>query len=93
MLTWYDKRDDPNNDLYRVYATRVNADGTAIDLADTLIYNAAAGADPSQLPVIGGLRYMGDYQDIWEWYGTWYGVTTYIAPSGNQDIYVTRTGQ
>jgi len=96
MLTWYDKRDDPNNGLYRVYATRVNADGTAIDPADTLIYNAAAGADPSQLPVIGGLRYMGDYQDIWEWYGTWYGATTYIAPSGNpppQDIYITRIAQ
>jgi hypothetical protein len=35
--------------------------------------------------------YMGEYQDIWEWYGTWYGSTTYIAPNGNQDIYITRT--
>jgi hypothetical protein len=96
MLTWYDKRDDPNNGLYRVYASRVNADGTAIDPADTLIYNGAAGADPSQLPIIGGLgglRYMGDYQDIWEWYGTWYGSTTYITPGGQQDIYITRTAQ
>ena len=96
MLTWYDKRDDPNNNLYRVYSTRVNADGTAIDPTDTLIYNAAAGADLSQLPQIppppqAGIRYMGEYQDIWEWYGTWYGSTTYIAPNGNQDIYITRT--
>jgi hypothetical protein len=35
---------------------------------------------------------MGD-KDISEWYVTWYGSTTYIAPSGDQDIYSTRTAQ
>ncbi len=90
MLMWYDRRDDPNNNLYRVYATRVNPDGTAIDPTDTVLYNSAAGADLTQLPMIGGVRYRGEYQDIWEWYGTWYGSTTYITPTGTQDIFITR---
>lgn len=90
MVTWYDRRDDPSDNLYRVYAEKVHADGTAIDAADTPVYNTAAGADPRLLPLVGNGRYIGDYQDIWEWFGTWYGSTIYIAGNGNEDVYITR---
>jgi hypothetical protein len=96
MTEWFDKRSDPNNNLYRVYAEKIRADGTALDATDTLVYNSAAAANPTLLPAIHDgycqidRRYIGDYQDIWEWYGTWYGSTIYIAPAGNEDVYVTR---
>lgn len=81
-----------------VYAEKVNADGTAIDAADTAVYNTNLNgrADPSLLPPIldsachENKRYIGDYQDIWEWFGTWYGSTIYMAANGNQDVYITR---
>jgi hypothetical protein len=98
MTVWYDKRGDANNNnLYQVYGEKVNPDGTAIDATDTLVYNSAAGANPSLLPPIRDAgcfvdkRYIGDYQDIWEWFGTWYGSTIYQLPNNNQqDVYITR---
>jgi hypothetical protein len=99
IMTWYDKRNDAmfanNGNSYQVFAVRTYADGTPIDASDTVIYNASAAANITFLPqlVISGRpvqAYMGEYQDVWEWYGTWYGATTYINSSGQQDIYVMK---
>lgn len=90
LVTWYDKRDDVNdNNTYRVYATRVYGDGTPYDTNDTVIDGQAAPADPTALPAIQGVRYMGEYQGVWEWMGSWNGTTTYINNS-HQDIYTPR---
>lgn len=100
LMTWYDKRNDPlfanNGNSYQVFAVRTNGDGTPIDASDTVIYNASAAANLTLLPAVGDknpIRYMGEYQDVWEWYGTWYGATTYLDANGQQDIYVMRIGQ
>jgi hypothetical protein len=95
LVTWYDRRDDSANNTYRVYATKIHADGTPVDTTDTLVYNSAVGADPTVLPVIGGVRSIGEYQDVFEWFGTWYGSTTYIEYKSQlgattQDIYLPR---
>lgn len=98
MMTWYDKRNDPAGNAYQVFAVRTLADGTPIDGADTLIYNASAAANITLLPQLSipgnpTQAYMGEYQDVWEWYGTWYGATTYIDSSGQQDIYIMKITQ
>jgi hypothetical protein len=95
MMTWYDKRNDPSGNAYQVFAVHTLADGTPSDPSDTVIYNPSAFADIRFLPqlVVPGRAtqaYMGEYQDIREWYGTWYGATTYIDPNGQQDIYVMK---
>jgi len=100
LVTWYDRRNDPNDNLYRVYANHINSDGTPYDGSDDLlVYNPdllnGPAADPSQLPLIGGVHYMGEYQDVYQtntFYSgnTWYGSTVYNPSNGTQDIYFTR---
>ncbi|HET8774961.1 MAG TPA: hypothetical protein VFP80_14260 [Thermoanaerobaculia bacterium] len=97
MVTFYNKSDDANDRLYRTYCRKITASGGAGDASNTLVLMSARGSDPGQLTVdaSNGLRYMGEYQDIWEWLGTWYAVTLYVPDpnnggSGQADIYAPR---
>lgn len=89
IMSWYDTRDALDNASYCVYAERFHADGTAIDSGAT---NFTSGAVLANLPLVPGqpAAFVGDYQDIWEWYGTWYGGTIRM-PAASQDAFVTRT--
>lgn len=93
LVTYYEKNpsivnNDTTNRFYRVVATRLNADGTSYGTAsETVIDGQPARADLQSLPTVGTIRYLGEYQGLWEWYGTFHGSTTYINQLGNQDVY------
>jgi len=55
-----------------------------------VVYYSAAAADIANIPVIppGTVRYIGDYQDLWEWYGVFHGGTIYVT--GTEDAYVSK---
>lgn len=91
MITWFDNRNDPTHEFYRVYATKLYSWGARVDPSDTLVYNSAAAADIANIPTIppgSSDRYIGDYQDLWEWYGTFHGGTIYVT--GTEDAYVSQ---
>jgi len=90
MITWFDNRYDSGHELYRVYATKLYSWGDRVDPTDTVVYNSAAAADIANIPVIppGTVRYIGDYQDLWEWYGVFHGGTIYVT--GTEDAYVSK---
>ncbi len=65
LVTWYDRRDDPNDITYKVWATKINPDGTALDTQDTLLYSNGLAADTNVLPLIPPPPSPGDCA-IWE---------------------------
>jgi hypothetical protein len=94
MITWYDKRINASNEFYQVYATKVYPWGARVDPSDTLIYNRDAAADTANIPAFPQpppgqvIRYIGEYQDLWEWFGTFHGGTIYVTST--EDAYVTK---
>lgn len=96
MITWYDRRLDPNDRKYITYGARVNASGAALDPSNIIVYSNIRASETNQFPAdAGGRRYMGEYQDIWEWLGTWYSITMYAPDpsnggSGQPDLFLTR---
>jgi hypothetical protein len=96
MITWYDRRDDVNDRKYLVYGARVDASGNALEANNVIVHSNIRASDPNQFPAdSGGRRYMGEYQDIWEWLGTWYAITMYAPDpsnggSGQPDVYIVR---
>lgn len=92
LVAYYDRRDDPEDNLYRVYATRISAAGNNLS-ADSIVYDPLRRADPRKYRALFGIPYsLGEYQDLVYWNGNWYGATTYLpAPvdggSGDGDIY------
>lgn len=91
MFTWNDKRvdtgqADTTNRYYRVYAVKANAQGDALDGTDTIVYDAGTADDTALIPVINGVSNVGDYQDLWYWYGTWHGAAVYNGNTASQNI-------
>ena len=65
IVTFYDRRNDVNNQLYQPYFAYINADGTAIH-ANTLTYSLQS--DPANhVAAKGDPNFIGDYQDAWVW--------------------------
>lgn len=96
MVTWYDRRNDPNDRKYHLYGAKLNASGNPLEPSNVLLYSSARPSEPNQFPTDGGgRRYMGEYQDVWEWLGTWYSITIYAPDpasggSGQPNLYLTR---
>lgn len=65
VVTFYDRRNDSNNQLYQPYFAYINSDGTAIN-ANTLTYSLQS--NPSfHTSGTGDANFIGDYQDAWVW--------------------------
>lgn len=95
MIIWNDKRDDPSDLRYKMYATKVDAQGNRLEANDTLIHSAAVASNPAAYTADNAFvpprRYLGEYHDIWEWYGTWFTAYIYIPDgSGQGNPYLTR---
>jgi hypothetical protein len=72
MVAWYDRRDDPNNRQYAVYATMLNAAGDRLEWIDTQVSPGRPGYnyDPTLCEPYTGRNaiLLGEYHDIWSWY-------------------------
>ena len=60
--TFYDRRDDPNNLLFRTYGAHVNAWGSPIH-GNFLV--TGFQSNPTTLATVPG--FIGDYHDVWSW--------------------------
>ncbi|HYC88396.1 MAG TPA: hypothetical protein VEO54_04225 [Thermoanaerobaculia bacterium] len=96
MVTWYDRRHDPNDRKYHLYGAKLDPSGNPLEASNVLLFSGVRPSDPNQFPADGaGRRYMGEYQDVWEWLGTWYSITMYAPDpasggSGQPNLYLTR---
>jgi len=86
LITFYDRRNDPNNLNYRVYGHRLNGDGSNYDMADTAL--TSVDSITSQLPYDGAVRELGEYQDVWYW-RDWMGVHIYALSPNPAGVYTT----
>ena len=80
IVTFYDRRNDVNNQLYQSYFAYINADGSPIH-PNTPTYSLQS--DPSNhTAATGDANFIGDYQDAWVWaysdgdhlVGSWIGI-------------------
>jgi hypothetical protein len=85
-VTFYDRRDDPNNLLFRTYGAHIDAWGNARH-ANFIV--TGFQSNPS------GIGFIGDYHDTWSWQfgGTEQYFTTDVGIQGGaSDIYISRIG-
>lgn len=71
IVAWYDRRNDPNNRKYEIYATRLTAMGERVEYyGDVLIYGGGSlnQSDPTVYEPYQGRILMGEYHDVWSWY-------------------------
>jgi hypothetical protein len=70
VVSWYDRRDDPNNRQYAVYATRITATGDRVDWFDSQISLGRPGYnyDPTVYQPYNNTILLGEYHDLYSWY-------------------------
>lgn len=72
VVSWYDRRNDPNNRQYAIYATMLNAAGDRLDSTDTVISPTRPPYeyDPHVYEPYTGRNaiLLGEYHDLWSWY-------------------------
>lgn len=95
MTMWYDRRDDTNDRKYIVYGAKIDGSGNALEAGNVIIHTNIRASDALRLTVVSGNRYIGEYQDLWEWFGTWFGATIYAPDqatggNGQPDVYLPR---
>jgi hypothetical protein len=101
MTMWYDRRDDTADSKYLVYGARIDGSGNALEPGNVIVHTNIRASDSTRLNGIydgasgNTYRYIGEYQDLWEWFGTWHGVTIYAPDqstggNGNPDVFLPR---
>ena len=94
MVTYYSKYEDPAANMrYRLYASKLAADGSVLS-ADR-IYSPTINANPTPSAPATQFTTLGEYKDVWYWMGRWYASFEYIpdadaSGSGQSDIYVSQ---
>jgi hypothetical protein len=92
-VTFYDRREDPGNLLFKLYGAHIRPDGTAIH--PNFVVNSGFQSNPNDLPLFSGnTHFIGDYHDMWSWTfsGTEQYFPAYVGIQGAADIYVSRIG-
>jgi hypothetical protein len=92
LVTYYNRSDDTTDTRYCVYGTKILANFTR-DTTDTLLYSAVRGANPTPPSPYTSVSTLGEYKDVWYWFGVWHSPVVYIPDptnggSGQCDVYL-----
>jgi hypothetical protein len=88
VITWLDRRNDPNNLLYQPYFMKINTAGTILQAASAV---SSAASDPSQYTLSPSV---GEYMDSWFFNfstgGKWVAAWPRVNGAGSGDINVSQ---
>jgi hypothetical protein len=88
LVTYYDRRDDPADVKYNLYATKLTSAGDRITGENDIRVSPVA-SDPAKYvdldsSLTRALYSLGEYQDLWNWNGKWYSAHVCIPETGTQ---------
>ncbi|MEW6570334.1 MAG: sialidase family protein [Nitrospirota bacterium] len=88
IVTFFDRREDPNNLFYHEYMARINPTGTRLEPNKRV---STFQSDPRAYPYYSTYIFMGDYQDNWDWtslLGEYY-ISSWVGIPSVGDIYIS----